>query len=539
MNRLVLNVSIFLFFFISLTGFSQGRVEWSAGSIKGKKIDGIRYNVLGSANGKRVKFTQNGTTVNSNDALQNVKTEDFIATGRVVVTTNDGAKITGAKLDFRKGSGRVIITGPEVVMTKDGSRVVTDTMYYNTITKDASYNTGGIVYDDNSILKSKNAYLFNEKGYIIFSENVVMDDTVQGSHLETDSLTYYTETKFTIFHKRTFIKSTDGTILADNGQYNNATKDAQFFGNVEVENVDYLLKSDTLYDYATDSLTLAHHKVEFYNRKDSVTIWGDHLRFDKRTNKSKTWGRGLMTKPLAGDDMLYLAADTLFSEQNETDSTTETRLLAYPKVQIFSQEMTGRCDSLVYDYSDSVIYFYHDPIIWSEQNQLTGIEIRAQIVGGAIDNLVLDQDAFIISEDELGNHNQIKGRVLTSYFVDNELDSVYVNGNGQTIMFVLNDSETETDAMNNVICSNIIFNFIDGEIENVQFLGQPTSKYIPFAQVDVYDTRLPGYDPRFSKKPNYIFMQMRKSRMEKIKEGKPRENEANANNSNKQILRNN
>jgi lipopolysaccharide export system protein LptA len=91
-------------------------------------------------------------------------------------------------------------------------------------------------------------------------------------------------------------------------------------------------------------------------------------------------------------------------------------MFAYNHVKIFKSDLQGKCDSLVYNYTDSTIYFYRDPVLWNERSQLTADTINIQLANNKINRMYLRTNSFVISQDTLLQYNQVKGRQMTAFF---------------------------------------------------------------------------------------------------------------------------
>jgi len=136
-----------------------------------------------------------------------------------------------------------------------------------------------------------------------------------------------------------------------------------------------------------------------------------------------TGGRPLLS--IADKDTLFLASDTLLSTQaNDTDTT---RLMeAYEDVRIFKEDLQAIADSLAFISKDSLFKLFRDPILWSDTSQFKGDSIFIQMKDGGIDKIYLYGNAFIVTTPDLQFFNQIKGKNITAFFVDNELNRPFI-----------------------------------------------------------------------------------------------------------------
>ncbi len=504
-------LTVFFLFIFYFTQAQKGKVTFSAGSIKGKTINGVSYRILNSIPGKRVTFTQDGTTVYCNYAKQNVKTEDFDGSGNVIVKTEDNVKIYGDKINYSKSRGNVIITGKEVKMLKDSTTLITDRLYYNFNNKLAIYTNGGTIYSKETILKSQRGYLNNTAQTLGFKLKVFLRDTASNLEIEADTLFFDITKNTAFFPQGAKVVDAKGVLFADNGEYNTDTGFAKFFGNAELKNEDYNLTCDEIQTQKSWGYSIAKGKAKLLSKKDGVTIMAEEMQYSSEGKNTKAYGKPIMTKPLGEKDMFYLSADTLLSQSDKVD-TTKLTLFAYPEVRLFSAQMRGKCDSLVYQYNDSLINFYKDPVLWGSESQLTGKKIQATLKNGGMEKLTLTDDAFIISQDSLKNYNQIKGKEIISYFDDGALKKVDVTGNGQTIYFPISKTGA-LEGVNKITCGKIKMTFLEkNKLEKMEFEGNPDSKFIPPHQIEEEEAKLPGFRLRFGEQPNLFQMQMRKRR---------------------------
>jgi lipopolysaccharide assembly outer membrane protein LptD (OstA) len=504
-------LSTFLLFTANAQVGAQGRdrIEFSAGSVRPQMRNGTKFHILNSSDSKRVTFKSQGTTVVSDYAEQNTITEDFIGTGRVRVSTAEGAVIRGEKIDYSKTYGKVIITGRTVTLTKDGNKLVTDKIYYDLDTRNAYYSTGGTMTSDDIKLTSEKGYLNNSTNLLGFKGRVLMTDLKKAQTLRTDSLTYQTDQKIARFYKMGTVESADGRIESSSGAFYELEDKAVFEGFVKAETDKYVLTSKKLTDNNKTGFTTATGDVSFLSKEDKVILTSDEMIYRDSTEEVIAYGKALMQRPLADNKQMYLAADTL---KNIEDAEKGDLMLAYSNVSLINDDVAGVCDSLVYHYSDSLIYLYQDPYLFSEGSQLSGETILARMAEGELHELVLQEDGFIVEQDTLGNFNQIKGKTVTASFENNELQQVLVDGNAQLIYYLLEEDNTLT-GVNKSSSSKLLVYFDKGnKLKNIDFLGDNTGGIVPLEELAEPDKFLPGFENNFERRPTAYFMMLRKAR---------------------------
>lgn len=143
-------------------------------------------------------------------------------------------------------------------------------------------------------------------------------------------------------------------------------------------------------------------------------------------------------------------------------------------------------------------------MLWAKKNQLSGDTIEIETYDGEIKQLNLYNHSFIISQvDSSIYYNQIKGRNMKAIFKNNDLNRIYVNGNGQTLYFA-KDAENEKGkiiGMNKADCSNLLVMVTNNEISKILFLDQPTGSLTPLSKIDPSVLKLKDFLLRNEERP--------------------------------------
>jgi len=88
--------------------------------------------------------------------------------------------------------------------------------------------------------------------------------------------------------------------------------------------------------------------------------------------------------------------------------------------------------------------------------------------------------------------NQIKGRTLTGYFRDNELYRINIEGNGESIYYLI-DGENII-GMNTTRCSSIEILVEDGKINVINQFGSPEGVIDPPSLSPETNPKLKGFN---------------------------------------------
>ena len=471
--------------------------------------NGLRY-ILPGPN-SQVIFFRDSTYMYCDLAIQNPKSKNVEAFGNVLIKEKKGAILKGDTLYYNNSTNIAEVHG-NVVLVDSTTTLHSNELFYNLTTRNAYYYSGGKVIDNGSILTSKKGNYFAASQAITFKGDVVLQDTVKNQDLYTDTLTYFTPTKDAFFHTETKIVTEDGNLIAERGSYNTNTGVTNFEGKVNLDSEDYTLVGDRMFSDRNKDLNIVKGNVYLLSKQENAIALGDHLIYRENYGNSKIFARdgkyAVMKRPFGDSDSLFLAADTLLTINDTINNIRQ--LHAYYDVKLFSNQLLGKCDSLIYDYNDSTITMFRDPILWKDQQQIKADLIEAYIANNEIDSIVLTDNSFVIQQDTLGNYNQIKGRDMVARFINSDIRRLNVNGNCQTIYFAL-EADTLTMGMNKIDCSAMVMYFADSsKLEKMSFKKTVDAMFVPPHEIEEPETRLKGFKLRFTEKPDKAIFVTRK-----------------------------
>ena len=464
--------------------FGQGKIQYKASGTmdvfnrNGEKIQRLIENVV---------FVQKSTTIYCDSAFFYRKRNSMEAFGRVRIV-DDSVIITARNL-FYNGNTRTAELRNNVVYTKGVTRLITDNLDYNMETEISHYFGGGKLIDTTNTLTSKTGYFYAKQHYATFKTNVVL--TAPEYILKSNDLHYNTNTKIATTPGATEITTPNGQtkLDADGGEFR-TINDQSIFVEGKLETPNNFLEGDNMFFDNLNKYYKAEGHVKLIAKNKDIIIIGDE-GFNDETNAISKIYRNPVMKRVMGDDTLYIAADTLVYIESDIDSLK--RILAYGKVKMFRSTLQGLADSVVYLLSDSLIYMYGDPILWNRNNQIEGDTIIMEISEKSIKRMYLRRNSFLTSEDTLKNYNQIKGRHMTAYFKDGDIDNVDVNGNGEVIYYALAKGDSLLMGMNRILCSNLKLQFSKNNLSNIRAYVKPEARFIPPHELTADVQKLDGF----------------------------------------------
>jgi lipopolysaccharide export system protein LptA len=464
-------------------------------------------NLIGSIrNGERydrlignVVFVQNNTTIYC-DSAHYFKTKNNIeAFGKVRITDGDSVELTSNLLTY-DGNKRIAHMRKNVIFKKLGvATLYTDYLDYDRQKNMAMYFNGGKLVDSTNVLTSKKGYYNITNNLASFKTDVV--GTNPDYTLTADTLQYNSQTKIIYFRDVTTIKDNQGGVAIYRSGFYNTTQKLSALNMGEIESVEYKIKGD---EYVIDDAKKhyrARGRVAMTSKEENLIIYGDESFYDKPKGISKVYGNAYVAQIDSNSDTLFISADTLVSIENIDPA--KKRLLAYHKVKIFKQDLQGVADSLVYLTRDSTIFFYTLPVLWSSGNQLNADSIKIVLRNKTVDKLYMTSNSFVVSEDSLSNYNQIKGKKMVTQFRSGKIQSVYVEGNAESLYYALEEKLTTVEdkqykltvtmGMNKMICSKMKIIFLDGRVNMVNAYVKPDAQFIPPHLIKESDTQLKGF----------------------------------------------
>jgi len=445
-----------------------------------------------------VQLEYEGTMFYSDSAYL-YKNDDFDAFGNIRLIKGVDYNLTGDELHFDHAKKNAQFRN-NVTLRDRQMTLTTNFLNYNTATEIADYTGGGNIVStkDRNTLSSQKGTYHSKTETFFFKDKVVLknpDYTVT-----SDTLKYLNTSEIAYFFGPTNIKGDKTSLYCENGFYDTKKDESRFGKNARVNSEKNILKGDSIYYNGVKGTGEVFRNVSIRDTTSNYIITGDYGFHDEKSKESFVTKRALLTQFYEGGDSLFVHADTL---RSRPDSLQKNRVFAYHGVKLFKTDMQGLCDSLVYVESDSLISLYKNPVLWNEDSQITGDTIDVRAFEGKIENFYVSGNSWIISEASKDTYNQIKGRIMTGYFTENDLTTVDVNGNGQLVYFPEEEKKGKKNLMghNKGDCSNIRIHIADKKIIGIKMEIEPNSKFAPLSLSTLSEYKLEGFNWRGEERP--------------------------------------
>ena len=383
----------------------------------------------------------------------------------------------------------------DVKMINGEVTLYTDTLIYDRNKNLGYYKCGGKLVDSLNTLVSKHGYYYSDSKIAEFKYDVV--GVNNSSTIESDTLTYDTETKIATILGPTYILHSDSTtIYSELGWYNSESEQSQLLKESLINHgKGKILAGDTIFYDKHLGIGEAFHNVILKDSINQIRLHG-HYGYYKEEGEISIITDSAMMVEYSQKDTTYIHGDTLYSyAQGEEDKMT----LVYRNVRLFNNEFQGVCDSLTFFSGDSILHMMQMPIIWNENQQITGDTIHLYPKNGTIDKMHVVNNAIMIQEEDTVHYNQVSGKEIISYIENDELHHVDISGNVESI-FYPNDEEGLI-GLNTIKSSYMTVYFAEGKLERFVVFPSPTAVMYPMSQVTDNMLHLPNFTWQIDTRP--------------------------------------
>nr|WP_237487941.1 OstA-like protein [Hufsiella arboris] len=494
-------------------------------------------------------YTNGGKIVNGTDILTS-KNGYYFANSRdayfrynVEINTTD-ALVKADTMKYNSNTKIANFFGPTHIYSKSDT-VYTENGDYNTITRQANGYKNNLYQQGTKFLKGDTIFYDDISGFGRANRNVVFTDLGKdqiamygqlGTYRRADTSALITKNPYVIMVTRDSAKTDSIWLTADTlftkvvpKKDFKAANRAVFKSNEELEDAVEEGGRQSSEAGPGDDQPLPKRLTQAETPKKEEERPTKEKRKNRKGKEPQKFITGAQIDSLARSDKdPYLREDTTKKEVEETakesspaidakqkarldsikkdsvlraSDTTKTRIvLAYHHVKIFKSDLQSKCDSTFYSYADSIIRNYINPIVWSQGSQMTADTIFMQLKNQKLDNMVLQHKGFIASiEKDSVKYNQVKGKLLTGFFKENKLNTMYVDGNAESIYYS-RDSSGIT-GMSRTISSRMRIKFLDNQLEGIMLIRKPEVNYYPIEQLEKDREFLEGFVWRPKERP--------------------------------------
>lgn len=258
------------------------------------------------------------TTFSCDSAIINKTTNVLEAFGNIHINQQDSIHTYSKYLKY-VGKERMAYLKKDVRLTDKKGTLYTQELQYDLKSSVGTYTKGGRVVNGKTILTSDNGVYYAETKDVFFKNNVHLVDPKYD--IRSDSLQYNTQTQVVNFITATQIKTKDGgEVYTKSGSYDLKNGKA-FFGarTIFKDSTRTYVSDASAIDEASGIAQLEGNAVI----KDSVngySVLGGQIFLNKKNSSFLATRKPVLIFKGDGNDSTFVAADTLFSGIEHTDS---------------------------------------------------------------------------------------------------------------------------------------------------------------------------------------------------------------------------
>ena len=503
-------------FLISLTNlFSQESTRIQIDSAGFFEKDDIKFSdatVLTRDNKNKVKISHEGVYLWCNQAYFYEKSNYIEAYGDVVLIQGDTINLSSEYLEYN-GNTKIAFASGDVELIEPTSVLSTDSLYFDRNKQEAFYNNfGRVIKTKEDTIYSKVGRFFIDKKKYEFRRNVLLKNPKYD--ITTSRLDFFTENGYAYFYGPTDIISDGSNIYCELGFYDTNSDNGYFIKESRVEFNNSTIYADSIYFDRNINFASATNNIKIIDTINENTTRGNYAEIFKSKDSMFITQRAIIASK-QDVDSLYIRSDTILITGNEDNRV----IRAFKNARIFKQDLSGRADSIHYNKSKGLAQFINinnkrdlsfkktkKPILFNLNNQITGdtIHLKFQKNTNKIDSLIVYNNAFILEKDSLGlGFNQLSGKALYGKFFNDELKSIDIVKNAESIYYLRNDKQ-ELVTIDRSKSAKLKVYFKVSEIDKIQKINQIDGKTYPENKFNDNLKELKGFNNRLDEKINSI-----------------------------------
>lgn len=468
--------------------------------------------ILTRDNSDQVHIKHEGIEMWCNEAVYYAK-EDFIeAYGNVRVQQGDSINMTSKYVEY-SGKTQLAYASGDVVLIDPDSRLYTDILHFDRIKQQAFYNQNGKVVRDTSgtITSTVGRYYVNSKKYQFVNDVKLVNPEYV---IDTERLDFYTQSGYAFLFGPTTITSETSVIYCERGFYNTNNDTGYFVKKSKINYDERIVEGDSMYFDRNKNFASATNNITVTDTLNKSIIRG-HYAEVFRANDSVFITKGALAITEQEQDSIFVHSDTLM-----VTGPPENRIVrGYYNAKMFKSNLSGKADSIhmnqktgltqlinFYDVDTDAFTKKKYPILWHYESQITGdsIHLISNTEKETLDSLKVFNSAFVISKDSLGDgYNQISGKTLYGLFENNELNTIDVIKNAETIYYLRN-SENELVGIDKSKSGAIKIWISENQIDELRKVNQIGGNTYPEEDFPEKERKLKGFIWRNDERPRTI-----------------------------------
>ncbi|MBE9490978.1 MAG: hypothetical protein IMY67_11830 [Bacteroidetes bacterium] len=475
--------------------------------------DGVNHpgaTILTRDDSQQIHIIHEGVDMWCDKAFHYAK-EDFIeAYGNVIIKQGDTINMTSKYVEY-SGLTKLAFASGDVVLTDPTSVITTDTLYFDRVKQEAFYKSKGkVVKDSSGTITSQIGRYYMETNKYQFVQDVklVNPDYV----IDSDRLDFYSDTGYAYLYGPTTITGEDSKIYCEKGFYDTNNNIGYFVKKSRIDYDSRIFEGDSMYFDRDRNFASATNNIKVTDTTNNFVVKG-HYAEVFREKDSVFITKHALAISVQEKDSIYIHSDTI-----RVTGPPESRITkAFYNAKWYKSDLSGKADSIHVNHktgltqlinlnqfsSSDVFAKRRNPILWNVDNQITGdsIHLISNPETEKLDSLKVFNNSFVISKDTLSEgYNQIKGQKLFGLFKDNELYTIDIIKNAESIYYFRND-KNELVGIDTGKSGEIKIWITDNTIDEIRRINEIDGNLYPEEQFPENEHILRGFDWRDEERP--------------------------------------
>ena len=450
----------------------------------------------------KVKMEHEGATLECKRAFLFKKENIFKALGEVVIEQGDSI-IQYSDFAIYNGDTKKAKSWGNVEINDKEMKLTTDTLHFDRVNQLLYYPNGGTIRDKKNTLKSiKGTYFLKDKKFTAKSKVSVVNPE---NNLESDHLEYYTNSNLAyLYGPSTVTNLKDSTkIYSERGFYDTNTDISYFVKNAKLFLKERTILADSLYYDKRKGFASATNRIKVIDTLQKMVTKGNYAELYEKKDSLFIINKAVAISVLDKDSM-YVAGDRILL----TGKPEKRIVRIFKNVKIFKSDLQGKCDSIHTSQTTGLTRMFNNPVLWSGKSQITGdsIQFITDKKTNKLDSLRVLQNAFMIQKDSLSDddYNQIKGRNIYGKFQENDLRTMLVKGNAESLYYNRNDESQLLETITKEIASDIEFILENNDIIQTKYFKKSEGKTFPPSEFPSEEKKFKGFIWRENEQPKTV-----------------------------------
>ena len=427
-----------------------------------------------------VVFRHDSMYMYCDSALFYESSNSLDAYGNVHMTQGDTLHLYGDRLHYN-GDEMLAKVRDNVVMVDKQMTLTTDSLNYDRTINLGYYFNWGTVEDTLNVLTSEWGEYDTQTNDAVFNYQVTL--TNPNFVLTSDTLLYNTNTQVATIVGPSNIDSDNNHIYSTLGRYYTAEEHAELLNRSVLTNDDKRLVGDSIYYDRTNGFGEAFDNVVMDDFAGKTRLTGDYTYYNELADSAYATRRAVAIDYSQGDS-LFIHGDTLRLLTRFPDSDSVYRIVqAFHKVRIYREDVQAVCDSMEFNSLESCMTMYYDPVVWNGPQQILGEVIRVYMNDSTVEWAHVENQALVVEQVDTAHYNQISGREVKAYFVGGAIDTSDVIGNVMVVYYYTEEGDSIPYGMNTTEASLLTAFMKDRQVDKLLITDQSNGVFYPITQI--------------------------------------------------------